>query len=148
MDDHHSIASQSTFRADGEPLLDSVDEQLRTEFAKLERDCKCQTALDALAGLDLGVTTLMSPRGVDRLRLTRALDGIGRVVDTLQFLAQSFGLTPRLRQQLQFWTAALESVCDALAKLSALLASSLQATLRTPLLLDGPELSSYKHRLR
>lgn len=148
MDDPHQVVSPSSLRADVEPALDSVDEQLRTEFARLDQEYECRTALNVLAGLDLCVTTRTWPRGINRLRLARATDGIRRVVDSLQALVNAIGYTPRLRQRLEFWTAALKSNLRALAKISALLARSVQATFRTPLFLDGPELSGYKHRFR
>lgn len=144
MDDHPPTVSRESSSTDAEPWLDSVTAELKAEFARLKREEAPKSQPDS------GWMTYdrSAPRGVQRQLLSQH---VGRLIVTIRDLEESILFdcwTPRLRQKLQFWVEALESTLETLAKLSALFAHSLQATLRTPLLLDGPELSGYRHRLR
>lgn len=149
MDDHPQTLSQDSLPTDAEPMLDSVTAELKAEFARLEleeRSCK----LVLSHAVDGGVLYSSQPsfRGVQRHLLCRTVDSVRSAIIALERFCSIFGSTAYLQQQMQFWNAALGAALDSLAKLSALTAHSLQASLRTPLVLDGPELSGYKHRLR
>lgn len=150
MDDHPPAASQDSSPADVEPSLDSVTAELKAELARLEQNWA------ALRKRNIGIIreALEQALGPDESsdsqaqRLFKQNGIIRTILDSLDSLESIIGHNPSLQRQMQFWTAALKFNKDALAKLQALLAHSLQATFRTPLLLDGPELSGYKHRLR
>jgi hypothetical protein len=143
MDDHPPTVSQDSSSADAEPLLDSVTAELKAEFARLEQARRFDDMLRELEVL------IGPPKQLGQVHsLSQALEKIRRTLEGLHELAGTIGYVPPLRQKVHFWTAAFRVTKDALAKLQALLAHSLQATFRTPLLLDGPELSGYKHRLR
>lgn len=150
MDDHLPIVSQDSSSADVEPSLDSVTTELKAELARLEQNWA------ALRKRGFGIIreALEQALAPDELNSSQAhrvikRHGVIRVIlDSLDSLESIVGHIPSLQRQMQFWTAALKFNKDALAKLQALLTHSLQATFRTPLLLDGPELSGYKHRLR
>lgn len=149
MDDHPPTVSQDSSSADAEPLLDSVTAELKAEFARLNREAAPDEPSNRSDVTYNWITSNRhSPRAIERRTLCRQVGQLQSFVTTLiggLVLADSIS---GLRQELQFWVAALESTLEALAKLSALFAHSLQAALRTPLFLDGPELSGYKHRLR
>lgn len=149
MDDHPPTVSQDSSSADAEPLLDSVTAELKAEFARLElegvNDQSAQTVTS-----DLGLTNFTAELhfSIQRATLSRVAERIRRLIASLEKDCQFSRSNLQQRRKIQFWTAALESVLETLAKLSTLFAHVLQAILRTPLLLDGPELSGYKHRLR
>lgn len=150
MDYHSPTVSQDCSSAEVEPVLDSVTAELKAELARLEQG---ETALPK-SGFRILREALEQALGPDESsdsqaeRLFKQNGIIRTILDSLDSLESIVGHTPSLQRQMQFWTAALKFNKDALAKLQALLTHSLQATFRTPLLLDGPELSSYKHRLR
>lgn len=131
-------------------MLDSVTAELKAELARLEQD---ETALPK-SGFRIIREALEKALWLDESsdsqaqRLIKESDIIRIILESLDSLESIVGHTPSLQRQMQFWTAALKFNKDALAKLQVLLAHSLQATFRTPLPLDGPELSGYKHRLR
>lgn len=147
MDYHPSKASQNSSPSGAEPVLDSVTEELKVEFARLEQIRRLEASAKALEET-IKSAFVSAKRGNVFQGLRDALTGIDNIVTAIQKLILVGGDTPGLQQKLAFWTAAYKSTRDTLAKLRALLARSLRATLRTPLLLDGPELSGYKHRLR
>ncbi len=153
MDDHPSIARQDSPADRIEPVLDSVTAELKAEFAKLERKERTQLEAEQIA-FRIIRDTLCEPLDPVSQNDSQALrvhkrHGVIRVmlgcIDTLESI---YGHTPYLERQRQFWTAAFKFIKAELAKLHSLFSSSVQALLRTPLLLDGPELSGYKHRLR
>lgn len=147
MDYHPSKASNDSPPSGTEPVLDSVTEELKVEFARLEQIRRLEASAKALEET-IDSAFLSARRGKVVKSLLEALASIDNLVTSLEQIVLVGGYTSNLQQKLAFWTAAYKSTRDSLAKLRALLARSLRATLRTPLLLDGPELSGYKHRLR
>jgi hypothetical protein len=147
MDDHTLTVNRYDPATDCERTLDPVTAELKVEFAKLERERRAEAlkAVDDAIGMACATTEPGSPFR----NLSEAMAKIRRVLDALDHVCQIgiFG-SPALVQQKKFWTAALNIHREALAKLIALLARSLRAIFRVPVFLDGPELSSYKHRLR
>lgn len=128
--------------------FDAVIEELRAEFDRLERESaeadshavrRAKAALDAL---DLAEG--LHDRRMINCRVDRAL----LALEAIDHAFNAFGPSSVLARQYKFWNSVLAFYLAALAKLKALLARSLRATLRVPLFLDGPELSGYKHRLR
>lgn len=150
MDDHLPMARQDSSSGDAEPLLDSVTNELKAEFARVNREAALNDPSNRNNATHGRKAFSSHPvRGVQRQELTRQAGRLRVIIS--RFESSSFCPEPipgPLRQELQFWVDALESTLEALAKLSAHFARSLQAILRTPLFLDGPELSGYKHRLR
>jgi len=149
MDDHPPTVNQDCSSADAEPLLDSVTAELKAEFARLEREAALRKS--AFRILREALEEVQRPNELNSNQAHRVIKQhsvIRVILESLDCIESLLGHTPSLQRQMQFWTAALKFNRDALAKLQALLAHSLQATFRTPLLLDGPELSGYKHRLR
>lgn len=147
MDDHPPTASQNSLPTDAEPVLDAVTEELKVEFGRLEQLERLEASTRQLEEL-IGTSRDVVNSGSISRHVSETLAKVRRLIDSLQTQISIFGLTRRLEHKLQFWTAVFRATRDALAKLNALLAHSLRATLRIPLLLDGPELSGYKHRLR
>ncbi|MGY2402664.1 hypothetical protein [Pseudomonas sp. SDO5271_S396] len=147
MDDHPSTASQNSLPTDIGPVLDAVTEELKAEFARLEQVRCLEASTRALEELIGTSCDTVNPVGITR-HFSETLAKVRRLINSLENQISVFGYTQRIQQKLNFWTAVLRAILDALAKLNALLAHSLRATLRIPLLLDGPELSGYKHRLR
>lgn len=147
MDDHPQTASQNSLQTDDEPVLDAVTEELKHEFARLEQLERLEATTRELEGA-IGTKFNITNSIAVSQHLSDALAKLCYVIDSIEAHIGVFGYTRRLQQKLQFWTDVFRAIRAALAKLSALLAHSLLATLRTPLPLDGPELSGYKHRLR
>lgn len=154
MDYHPPTVSQDCSPTDAEPLLDSVTAELKAEFARLNREAALnELSSGSLATRERVTFNRHSPRGIQRHALYRQVIHLQTTIcnsleTTLTSLLSPLFGQAGLRHEIQFWAAALESAIETLAKLSAFFAHSLQATMRTPLLLDGPELSGYKHRLR
>lgn len=143
MDDHPPTASQDSSPADVEPSLDSVTAELKAELARLERE----RLLEEINSAIRSAVESSKHYGVVKRLLVRS-DAIRSAIDAIEHFIGFYGESCRARRQKEFWVAAYKATQNVLAKLNALLAHSLQATFRTPLLLDGPELSGYKHRLR
>lgn len=147
MDDHTLTVNRYDPTLDCERTLDPVTAELKVEFEKLKRERR-EEALKAVDdAIEIACATTDS--GSPFRNLSEAMAKIHRVLDALDHVCH-IGIvgSPALVQQKKFWTAALNFHRVALAKLIALLARSLRAIFRVPVFLDGPELSSYKHRLR
>ncbi|ERH51204.1 hypothetical protein O203_23945 [Ectopseudomonas chengduensis] len=151
MDNHQSAESLDSLAEDAGQTLDSVTAELKAEFARLKRERINERKSQARNDQRHAVVICAGTGGIRRYELLRTADTArGRVTDLTHALSILDPLlSDVLRNQIQFWNNILDSALDALAKLStALFTRSFQASLRTPLFLDGPELSGYKHRLR
>ncbi|WP_139315555.1 hypothetical protein [Pseudomonas sp. PA27(2017)] len=153
MDDHPPIARQDIPADRTEHVLDSVTAELKAEFAKLERERRTQleaepTAFRIIRDKLCEPLNAVSQNDSQALRVHKRNGVIRAILGCIDTLESIYGHTPYLERQRQFWTAAFKFIKAELAKLHSLFASSVHAVLRTPLLLDGPELSGYKHRLR
>lgn len=147
MDDHLPMARQDSSSGDAEPLLDSVTSELKAEFARVNREAALNDPSNRNNATHVRKAFSSHPvRGVQRQELTRQAGRLRVIISRSE--SSTLYPEPIPRQELQYWVETLESTLEALAKLSAHFARSLQAILRTPLFLDGPELSGYKHRLR
>lgn len=83
--------------------------------------------------------------------LTKASDEVEQARKALYFIAsycRLIGFTPALQKEFKYWLEVLASARATVAKLLILFAYSRCSFLELPLFADGPELNSYKHRLR
>lgn len=145
MDDQPSTVSQDCSQPVAELSLDSVTAELKAEFAKLEeRRRRLEENFYAIIDSEID----RAAKGISRRKLYTALDAALHALRSLDDFVRVSGETAQTKQHKKLCSGLLRDARDGLAKLHALLACSLRATLRTPLLLDGPELSGYKHRLR
>jgi hypothetical protein len=147
MDDHILTADRDDSPLECVRALDPVTAELKAEFARLEREGR----EEAFKAVDDAIEMACAPtESGSRFRnLSEAMVKIRRVLDALEQVGLiGIGGSPAIVQQAKFWTAAFKFHREALANLIALLARSLRAIFRVPVFLDGPELSSYKHRLR
>lgn len=145
MDDQPSTVSQDCSQPDAELSLDTVTAELKAEFAKLE---KRRRRLEENLYVIIDSEIDRAVKGISRRNLYTALDAALHALRSLDDFVSVSGETAQTKQHKKFCADLLRAARDGLANLNALLACSLRATLRTPLLLDGPELSGYKHRLR
>lgn len=153
MDDHFLTACEGNMPVERDEVLDPVTQELKTEFARLERERKQSLERNRVATyhvINSAIETALasSEQGHLTRSLTNALDKIGRILDALAYADGVFGGSPFLQKQFRVWSGAYRSTQQALIKLLALLACSLQASLRTPLFFDGAELNTFKHRFR
>jgi len=146
MDDHFSTTDQAGSPAEYDLVLDPITAELKIEFARVNQELY-EASFDAV---DDAIEWALAPSesGSQIRSLSEALTRIRRVLDALDDVFLSVEASPHQLQQAKLWKAAFKFHIAALAKLKALLARSLRATLRVPMFQDGPELSGYKHRLR
>lgn len=139
----------STVRQSAEPYeVETVTQELRAEFDRLERE-SVRAEGDAIRRAKAALVALELSKGLcKRSMINCRIDRAFLALQAIDHAYNAFGLSSVLDRQYKYWIGVLNFYLAALAKLKALLARSLQATLRVPLFLDGPELSGYKHRLR
>ncbi|KKX58155.1 MULTISPECIES: hypothetical protein [Pseudomonas] len=139
----------STVRPPAEAYeVDAVIEELRAEFDRLERE-SVQADTHAVRRAKAALDALDLAEGLhDHRMISSSLDRAFLALEAIDHAFDAFGPSSVLSRQYKYWIGVLAFCLAALAKLKALLARSLRATLRVPLFMDGPELSGYKHRLR
>ncbi|WP_339069355.1 hypothetical protein WIN67_16640 [Pseudomonas idahonensis] len=147
--DDPSLTQDPVNLTDEPAPVDAVTAELKAEFAKLEYEAKqadCEAVRRAKQALEK-LDDLPPNHGNNRGAVTNAIE---RAKLALDLLGEIEGLISAsfFADRSRYWSSVLAYYLSALAKLNSLLARSLRAILRAPLLADGPELSGYKHRLR